>query len=94
MLRCFLLVRLFLSGVPGADVFVFAAYLIIIVIRSYFWPLKGMTSPGEIRLVKFRSNFISTFPVQVFAFTCAQNVSLLFPIQHGLVLIFVAFPPL
>ncbi|EKM81692.1 hypothetical protein AGABI1DRAFT_111957 [Agaricus bisporus var. burnettii JB137-S8] len=56
-----------------------ATYLIVIVIRCYFWPLKGMTSPGEIRLVKFRSDFISTFPVQVFAFTCAQN---LFPLYN------------
>ncbi|KAF5387351.1 hypothetical protein D9757_005793 [Collybiopsis confluens] len=52
-------------------------YLLIIVIRCYFWPLKNMPVAGEIRWVRFTSNFVSTFPVQVFAFTCAQN---LFPI--------------
>jgi amino acid permease len=62
-------------GVSCAKMFLLTAYLIIIVIRCYFWPLKGMDPPGEIKLVKFRSDFISTFPVQVFAFTCAQNVS-------------------
>lgn len=51
------------------------AYLVVIAIRCYFWPIKGMTGPGEIKLIHFTPNFISTFPVQVFAFTCAQNVS-------------------
>ncbi|KAF9071543.1 transmembrane amino acid transporter protein-domain-containing protein [Rhodocollybia butyracea] len=54
-------------------------YLLIIVIKCYFWPLKGMPPVGEIHLIHFTSNFISTFPVQVFAFTCAQN---LFPIYN------------
>ncbi|KAJ3878327.1 transmembrane amino acid transporter protein-domain-containing protein [Lentinula edodes] len=54
-------------------------YLVIIVIKCYFWPLKDMPPAGEIRLVHFTSNFLSTFPVQVFAFTCAQN---LFPIYN------------
>ncbi|PPQ78399.1 hypothetical protein CVT25_011622 [Psilocybe cyanescens] len=56
-------------------------YLAIIVIRCYFWPLKGMPEPGEIKLIHFTPNFVSTFPVQVFAFTCAQN---LFPIYNEL----------
>ena len=34
-----------------------------------------MPTPGTIRLVHFTPSFISTFPVQVFAYTCAQNVS-------------------
>ncbi|KAJ3976437.1 transmembrane amino acid transporter protein-domain-containing protein [Lentinula raphanica] len=54
-------------------------YLVIIVIKCYFWPLDDMPPAGEIRLVHFTSNFVSTFPVQVFAFTCAQN---LFPIYN------------
>jgi amino acid permease len=33
-----------------------------------------MTPPGEIHLIKFTPSFLSTFPIQVFAFTCAQNV--------------------
>ncbi|KAH9013268.1 transmembrane amino acid transporter protein-domain-containing protein [Lactarius pseudohatsudake] len=53
------------------------AYLVVIVIVCHFYPLKGMIPPGEIHLIKFTPSFISTFPIQVFAFTCAQN---LFPI--------------
>ncbi|THV05555.1 hypothetical protein K435DRAFT_712521 [Dendrothele bispora CBS 962.96] len=53
------------------------AYLVVIVIRCYFWPLKDMPEPGEIHLIHFTPSFVSTFPIQVFAFTCAQN---LFPI--------------
>lgn len=52
----------------------YLAYLVVIVIFCYFWPIKNMPIPGEIRLVHFTPNFVSTFPVQVFAFTCAQNV--------------------
>ncbi|KAI0251815.1 vacuolar amino acid transporter 5 [Lactifluus subvellereus] len=57
------------------------AYLVLIVIVCYFRPVKGMTPPGEIHLIKFTPSFISTFPIQVFAFTCAQN---LFPIFNEL----------
>lgn len=57
------------------------AYLVLIVIMCYFRPLKGMTPPGEIHLIKFTPSFVSTFPIQVFAFTCAQN---LFPIFNEL----------
>ncbi|KAF5316609.1 hypothetical protein D9619_006400 [Psilocybe cf. subviscida] len=57
------------------------AYLVLIVITCHIWPLKGMPEPGEIRLIHFTPNFVSTFPVQVFAFTCAQN---LFPIYNEL----------
>lgn len=54
-----------------------ATYLVVIVITCYFRPLKGTIAPGEIRLIHFTPNFVSAFPVQVFAFTCSQN---LFPI--------------
>jgi len=37
--------------------------------------MKGAPEPGEIHLIHFTPTFVSTFPVQVFAFTCAQNVS-------------------
>jgi len=56
-----------------------ASYLVVIVIRGYIWPFKGMPAPGEIRLIHFTPDFVSTFPIQVFAFTCAQN---LFPIYN------------
>ncbi|KAF9475011.1 AAAP amino acid transporter [Pholiota conissans] len=57
------------------------AYLVVIVITCYIWPLKGMPEPGEVRLIHFTPNFVSSFPVQVFAFTCAQN---LFPVYNEL----------
>ncbi|KAF8745467.1 hypothetical protein AX14_008894 [Amanita brunnescens Koide BX004] len=56
-----------------------AVYLIVIVITCYFLPLEGMPARGEIHLIHFTPNFVSTFPVQVFAFTCAQN---LFPLYN------------
>ncbi|KAG2757064.1 vacuolar amino acid transporter 5 [Suillus brevipes Sb2] len=56
-------------------------YLVAIVIICYFNPLEGTAPAGEIHLIHFTPNFISTFPVQVFAFTCAQN---LFPIFNEL----------
>ncbi|KAK7024960.1 aa-trans domain-containing protein [Favolaschia claudopus] len=57
------------------------AYLLVIVITVYFNPLEGMPERGEVRLIHFTPNFVSTFPVQVFAFTCSQN---LFPIYNEL----------
>ncbi|KAI0031435.1 transmembrane amino acid transporter protein-domain-containing protein [Vararia minispora EC-137] len=52
-------------------------YLVLVVIVCYFVPLEGMPPRGEVHLIKFTPNFVSTFPIQVFAFTCAQNI---FPI--------------
>jgi amino acid permease len=46
----------------------------VIVITVYFNPLEGMPDRGEVHLIHFTPNFVSTFPVQVFAFTCSQNV--------------------
>jgi len=57
------------------------AYLVVIVVVCYFWPMKGMPSRGEVRLVHFTPQFVATFPVQVFAFTCSQN---LFPLYNEL----------
>ncbi|KAG8903183.1 hypothetical protein FRB99_003632 [Tulasnella sp. 403] len=56
-------------------------YLVIVVIFCYYHPLEGTTPAGEIHLFKFTGSFLSTFPVQVFAYTCAQN---LFPIYNEL----------
>ena len=50
------------------------AYLVIFVIYGYLNPLEGAPKPGKIWLVHFTPAFLSTFPVQVLAFTCAQNV--------------------
>ncbi|KAH9992972.1 transmembrane amino acid transporter protein-domain-containing protein [Russula compacta] len=57
------------------------AYLVLIVIVCYFHPMKGTPPPGEIHFIKFTPSFLSTFPIQVFAFTCSQN---LFPIFNEL----------
>ena len=65
------LVNLGMQVYPGP----YPAYLVVIVVTCYFRPLKGAIEPGEVRLIHFTPSFISTFPVQVFAFTCAQNVS-------------------
>jgi len=57
------------------------AYLVVVVVSCYFYPPPDMPTPGEIHLIRFTPGFISTFPVQVFAFTCAQNI---FPIYNEL----------
>ncbi|KAF9240708.1 vacuolar amino acid transporter 5 [Melanogaster broomeanus] len=56
-------------------------FLVVIVITCYFRPLEGTTPPGEIHLIHFTPSFVTTFPVQVFAFTCSQNI---FPIFNEL----------
>ncbi|KAH7101483.1 transmembrane amino acid transporter protein-domain-containing protein [Auriculariales sp. MPI-PUGE-AT-0066] len=57
------------------------AYLVTVVIVCFVHPPKGAEEPGEIHLIHFTPSFVSTFPVQVFAFTCAQN---LFPVYNEL----------
>jgi len=52
----------------------YAAYLVVVVVTCYIFPPKGMQSRGEVHLIHFTPSFVSTFPVQVFAYTCAQNV--------------------
>ncbi|KLT40672.1 hypothetical protein CC85DRAFT_263434, partial [Cutaneotrichosporon oleaginosum] len=55
-------------------------YMVIVVVCWYF--IKGPDpNRGEIVLGRFGANTLSSFPVQVFAFTCAQN---LFPIYNEL----------
>lgn len=60
-------------------------YLVVLVVACYYKPPKGSTPPGEIHLIRFTGTFVSTFPVQVFAFTCAQNVSDSFFPRHRIV---------
>ncbi|PVF99817.1 putative AVT6-involved in amino acid efflux from the vacuole [Serendipita vermifera] len=57
------------------------AYLVVIVVVCYIFPPKGMMERGEVHLIHFTPSFIAYFPVQVFAYTCAQN---LFPIYNEL----------
>ncbi|KAG8880103.1 hypothetical protein FRB97_001089 [Tulasnella sp. 331] len=54
-------------------------YLVVVVVACHYKPPKGSSPPGEVHLIRFTGTFVSTFPVQVFAFTCAQN---LFPIYN------------
>lgn len=67
--------------------------MVIVVIGWYF--IKGPDpNRGEVVLARFGPNTLAAFPVQVFAFTCAQNVRLawrdrqltpqLFPIYNEL----------
>ncbi|KAK2463582.1 hypothetical protein APHAL10511_004333 [Amanita phalloides] len=56
-----------------------AAYLVVIVITCYFRPMEDMPPRGQVHLIRFTPKFLTTFPVQVFAFTCAQN---LFPLYN------------
>jgi amino acid permease len=51
-------------------------YLLVVVVFCYIHPLEGTQPKGDVYLIHFTPNFVSTFPVQVFAFTCAQNVKL------------------
>ncbi|KAG6328460.1 hypothetical protein ID866_10629, partial [Astraeus odoratus] len=57
------------------------AYLVTIVVKCYFKPLEGTIPRGDVHLVRFTPSFVTTWPVQVFAFTCGQN---LFPIFNEL----------
>ncbi|KAF8555998.1 vacuolar amino acid transporter 5 [Imleria badia] len=56
-------------------------YLVVIVVTCYFRPLEGTPPVGEIHWVHFTPGFMTTLPVQVFAFTCGQNM---FPIYNEL----------
>jgi len=58
-----------------------SVYLVVVVIFCYFHPLQGTPRAGDIYWIHFTPSFMTTFPVQVFAFTCAQN---LFPIFNEL----------
>ncbi|KAF8141578.1 vacuolar amino acid transporter 5 [Boletus edulis] len=56
-------------------------YLVTIVITCYFRPLEGVPPAGEIHWIHFKPGFVATLPVQIFSFTCAQNI---FPIYNEL----------
>lgn len=66
------------APVPKDDLLtrVNVAYLVTIVVVCYISPPMGSSPPGEIHLIHFTPSFISTFPIQVFAYTCGQNVHL------------------
>ncbi|KAF9181031.1 hypothetical protein BGZ49_004923 [Haplosporangium sp. Z 27] len=49
-------------------------YLVFIVIYFYVKPDHPLPPKEEIRLVHLSSNFLTTLPIFVFAFTCHQNI--------------------
>lgn len=56
------------------------AYMVVVVVGWYF--VKGPSPDrGEVVWARFGTSTLAAFPVQVFAFTCAQN---LFPIYNEL----------
>jgi amino acid permease len=56
------------------------AYMVVVVVGWYF--IKGPDpNRGAVEWARFGTNTLAAFPVQVFAFTCAQN---LFPIYNEL----------
>lgn len=55
-------------------------YLILVVVGWFVFKGKS-PERGEVVLARFGKNTLSSFPVQVFAFTCAQNI---FPIYNEL----------
>ncbi|GAA5886468.1 hypothetical protein JCM16303_001420 [Sporobolomyces ruberrimus] len=50
------------------------AYLVFIVLFYTFLDASELPAPGEVELFKFGPSFIQSLPVQIFAFTCAQNI--------------------
>ncbi|GAA6009585.1 hypothetical protein JCM11491_001024 [Sporobolomyces phaffii] len=50
------------------------AYLVFIVLFYTFLDASELPPPGEVELFKFGPSFIQSLPVQIFAFTCAQNI--------------------
>lgn len=56
-------------------------YLLFVVISFFLFPIQGMPPKLEwkdVRLMKLDASFFTTLPIFVFAFTCHQNVNLLF----------------
>ncbi|GAA6019624.1 hypothetical protein JCM10207_006946 [Rhodosporidiobolus poonsookiae] len=54
------------------------AYLIFIVIFYTFVSHEELPPSGEMDLFRFGPSFIQSLPVQIFAFTCAQNIFAVF----------------
>ncbi|GAA6036702.1 hypothetical protein JCM8097_003437 [Rhodosporidiobolus ruineniae] len=54
------------------------AYLVFIVIFYTFVSHDELPPSGDFELFRFGSSFIQSLPVQIFAFTCAQNIFAVF----------------
>ncbi|GAA6061147.1 hypothetical protein JCM10212_001747 [Sporobolomyces blumeae] len=54
------------------------AYLVFIVVFYTFFRSADLPSPGDVELFKLGPEFVTSLPVQIFAFTCAQNIFAVF----------------
>ncbi|KAF9969788.1 hypothetical protein BGZ73_007692 [Actinomortierella ambigua] len=50
------------------------AYLVFIVVYYYSFPAAPLPPASELRLIRLSSDFFTTLPIFVFAFTCHQNI--------------------
>lgn len=49
-------------------------YLVFVVVYYFFVSHDALPEPGDVDLFRFGPSFIQSIPVQVFAYTCAQNI--------------------
>lgn len=49
-------------------------YLVFVVVFYTFVDDEALPPPGDLELFRFGPSFIQSIPVQVFAYTCAQNI--------------------
>lgn len=49
-------------------------YLVFVVVYYTVVGHDSLPTPGNVELVRFGPSFIQSIPVQVFAYTCAQNI--------------------
>ncbi|POY75305.1 hypothetical protein BMF94_1676 [Rhodotorula taiwanensis] len=53
-------------------------YLVFVVVFYTFVDDEALPPPGDLELFRFGPSFIQSIPVQVFAYTCAQNIFAVF----------------
>lgn len=53
-------------------------YLVFVVVYYFFVSHDALPEPGDVDLFRFGPSFIQSIPVQVFAYTCAQNIFAVF----------------
>lgn len=49
-------------------------YLVFVVVFYTMIDHESLPPPGDVEMVRFGPSFIQSIPVQVFAYTCAQNI--------------------
>lgn len=59
----------------GSYAGVFAStYLVFTVIICYFYPIESAPPRGQVHWVRFSPQILSTLPLQIFGYSCAQNI--------------------